>query len=483
MESTLERALDHLVSHGKLSEESRGDFLRGLLEREQIVSTAIGHAVAIPHCYLDVIDEPLIVFIRLKHPINMGAPDGIPTHFIFLLLGNRAAAADHLDVLAGIARLMSNNEFRYELGEARDGNDLLRALDHATTPSTPIAAPAQTITAGLQFTGRFAGGLVADVKRRLPHFRADFVDGLHFKSVSSTLFLLFACLAPAITFGGIMAELTNNHIGAVEMIAASAFCGVAYALFSGQPLIILGGTGPLLLFEWILFRLCGDYDVDFLATRAWVGLWSALLLGVLAVTDAGCLMRFFTRFTDEIFAALISVIFIFAAVEALAHTFLSVYAEQITSHDRALVPLILALGTFFIAMSLTRFRRSRYLLAPMREFLADFGPSIALGCMLFVAVWWFHDVDLATLPAPESFRPTLDRDWLVNLSAVDVWLWFAAIGPALFVTVLVFVDQNITARLVNSPDHKLTKGEAFHYDLALIAVLISICSIFGLPWL
>jgi hypothetical protein len=45
------------------------------------------------------------------------------------------------------------------------------------------------------------------------------------------------------------------------------------------------------------------------------------------------------------------------------------------------------------------------------------------------------------------------------------------------------MDQNITARLANSPDHKLVKGEAYHYDLALIAVLIGICSLFGLPWL
>lgn len=133
-------------------------------------------------------------------------------------------------------------------------------------------------------------------------------------------------------------------------------------------------------------------------------------------------MRFFTRFTDEIFSALISVIFIFAAVQPLSDTFFSVYSEQNTSHDRALVPLLLALGTFYIAISLTRFRRSRYLMAPVREFLSDFGPSIALGCMLFVALWWFHDVELATLPAPKSFRPTLDRSWLVDLTNVDVWV-------------------------------------------------------------
>lgn len=126
MESTLELALGHLIEHGEIDPEVRDEVLRVLLEREGIVSTAIGHAVAIPHSYLDVIKAPLIVLIRLWHPINMGAPDGIPTHFVFLLLGNRGSAGDHLDVLAGIARLMSNDEFRYELGEARNGEALLK---------------------------------------------------------------------------------------------------------------------------------------------------------------------------------------------------------------------------------------------------------------------------------------------------------------------------------------------------------------------
>jgi len=91
---------------------------------------------------------------------------------------------------------------------------------------------------------------------------------------------------------------TGNHIGAVEMIAASAFCGVIYALFSGQPLIILGGTGPLLVFTVILYEICGDYDIPFLPTYAWVGVWTAVLL--LSLTNASNLMRYFTRFTDEI---------------------------------------------------------------------------------------------------------------------------------------------------------------------------------------
>ena len=67
--------------------------------------------------------------------------------------------------------------------------------------------------------------------------------------------------------------------------------------------------------------------------------------------------------------------------------------------------------------------------------------------------------------------------------SVPLWIPFAALGPAILVTVLVYLDQNITARLVNSPDHKLKKGVAYHLDLAVVGVLTGICSIFGLPWL
>jgi hypothetical protein len=55
--------------------------------------------------------------------------------------------------------------------------------------------------------------------------------------------------------------------------------------------------------------------------------------------------------------------------------------------------------------------------------------------------------------------------------------------PALLAVVLVFLDQNISARLINSPDHNLHKGEAYHWDLAVVGGLIGFCSLFGLPWL
>ena len=44
--------------------------------------------------------------------------------------------------------------------------------------------------------------------------------------------------------------------GTIEMLLAGAICGFGYALFSGQPLTIIGATGPLLVFESIVFQIC-----------------------------------------------------------------------------------------------------------------------------------------------------------------------------------------------------------------------------------
>ena len=56
----------------------------------------------------------------------------------------------------------------------------------------------------LQRTGRIFGGLVNDVKRRFPHYKSDFTDALNFQCVAAFMFVYFACLSPAITFGGLL---------------------------------------------------------------------------------------------------------------------------------------------------------------------------------------------------------------------------------------------------------------------------------------
>ena len=482
MEGILRAAGDFLVQTGRLDEDQRDEALSGLLQRERESPTAIGHACAIPHYYGSMFAEPIMVFIRLQHPLNLGAPDGVATRFVFLLVGPEQSAAKHLDTLATIARLMADNEFQYEATGARTQQAVIDALDRHLRRSRPSVPPSATPPRKALAESKWPlEGLMQDVRRRWSHYASDLKDGFHPKCASSIFFLFFACLAPAVTFGGIMGLATDGQIGPVEMLTASAACGVLYALFAGQPLIILGGIGPLLIFTIILYQLCGDLDVGdhFLSVYGWVGLWTGLFTVLLAVTNASNLMRYFTRFTDEIFSALMSLIFIYEAVKALVVTFQVSFADEEASHDGAFLTLLLTLGTFYIAMSLSRFRRSHYLLPQMREFLSDFGPSIALAMMACVAWFLRNEVQLDTLLVSEGFQ----MPEMIDLWAIPVWMRWAAAGPALLATLLVYLSQNITARLVNNPENKLKKGAAYHLDLLVVGLLVAACSLFGFPWL
>lgn len=69
------------------------------------------------------------------------------------------------------------------------------------------------------------------------------------------LFLYFAVFAPNIAFGGLLAEKTNNWLGVSEVIFATSLCGILFGLFAGQPLIILGATGPVLIFEQSIYEV------------------------------------------------------------------------------------------------------------------------------------------------------------------------------------------------------------------------------------
>lgn len=86
----------------------------------------------------------------------------------------------------------------------------------------------------------------------------------------------------------------------------------------------------------------------------------------------------------------------------------------------------------------------------------------------------------------EHFQPTIpNRGWFINpieRNKGKWWLIFGAIPPAMLVTILVFMDQHITAVIVNRKGNKLKKSAGYHLDLLICALCIGINSLFGLPW-
>uniref|UniRef100_S4R7C1 Anion exchange protein n=1 Tax=Petromyzon marinus TaxID=7757 RepID=S4R7C1_PETMA len=384
---------------------------------------------------------------------------------------------------------------------------------------------------------RLFGGLFKDIKRKLPFFCSDIYDALSIQSLSATLFIYLATITNAITFGGLLGDATDNMQGVLESFLGTALSGAVFCLFAGQPLIILSSTGPVLVFERLLFNFSKENDFDYLEFRLWIGLWSAFMSLILVATDASYLVQYFTRFTEEGFSALISFIFIYDAIKKMLGLFnyypinLDYKPDYITLYsctcqapdpvlmikpdlgnatgpdwsalskkecskyggslsgkackfvpDVALVSLLLFMGTYYTTMALKRFKTGRYFPTTIRKLISDF--SIILSIFTFVGLDILIGLETPKLVVPTEFKPTsAKRGWFVPpFGGNPWWVYLVSAVPAILITILVFMDQQITAIIVNRKENKLKKGSGYHLDLFWVAVLMATCSFLGLPW-
>ena len=94
---------------------------RALWRREQVGSTALGEAFAIPHARMAGIAQPITLFMRTKIAIAFDASDGKPvSNLLVIMVPADGANDDHLQLLALVAKLFSNRGFRAQLHRAPD---------------------------------------------------------------------------------------------------------------------------------------------------------------------------------------------------------------------------------------------------------------------------------------------------------------------------------------------------------------------------
>ena len=84
-------------------------------------------------------------------------------------------------------------------------------------------------------------------------------------------------------------------MAAIESMVSGLIVGVTYGFFSGQPLTILGSTGPILVFETIMYEQCKNFGWDYLPFRLWTGVWCGIILIILVATDASAFVCYITR--------------------------------------------------------------------------------------------------------------------------------------------------------------------------------------------
>ncbi|XP_056607836.1 solute carrier family 4 member 1a (Diego blood group) [Triplophysa dalaica] len=514
------------------------------------------------------LQKPVVAFARLRDSVVLDGvlESSIPVRFVFFLLGPSQSGLDYHESGRAMATLMADWVFSLEAYLATTEKDLTDAIADfmdcsIVIPPTEIqdeamlkpiinfqkkmlrervrpydtrimfggtdqTGPEKPREDPLARTGYPFGGMVKDIKRRYKNYLSDFTDALDPQVLSAVIFIYFAALSPAITFGGLLADKTEHMIGVSEMMVSTCVQGIIFCLFAAQPVLVIGFTGPLMVFEEAFFQFCKSQGFEYIVGRVWVGMWLIIIVLIIMAVEGSFLVRFISRFTQEIFSILISLIFIYETFSKLikifkAHPLILNYPSlnesaedpfhsiirvnittllegNVTKHheileeraypNTALLSMCLMFGCFFIAYYLRGFKTGVFLPGPIRRMIGDFGVPIAIFFMIAVDIS-ISDAYTQKLVVPKGLTVSNPgaRGWIINplgeKQPFPIWMMFACVVPGLLVFILIFLESQITTLIVSKPERKMMKGSGFHWDLLLLVFLGGIASIFGAPWL
>lgn len=113
-----------------LTAHDRVAFIRAVLEREDVTSTAIGAGIAIPHARSGAVGRCRVAIGVLPAGTAWGAADGLPVHLALLIAARECDHAEHLRLMATLAVRLRRP------GLALRVRDL---TDHAAIVSTILA--------------------------------------------------------------------------------------------------------------------------------------------------------------------------------------------------------------------------------------------------------------------------------------------------------------------------------------------------------
>lgn len=99
-----------------------------LLERERLASTGIGSGVAIPHGRYDGVEELRAAIAICPTGVEFDAVDDLPVKIIVAIVGPKSMPQKHLAALAGVSRVLRNEEKRSEVLRAADDAEAYRIL-------------------------------------------------------------------------------------------------------------------------------------------------------------------------------------------------------------------------------------------------------------------------------------------------------------------------------------------------------------------
>jgi hypothetical protein len=301
---------------------------------------------------------------------------------------------------------------------------------------------------------------------------------------------------------------SDGNLATAETLLSSAIIGVIYAIFSGQPLVIMGITGPVSLLLGTSYGLAEQFNSSYFPFFFWICVWAGLMHIVSAMTGLVSLVWKVTPFTTQIFELFIAITFAYNALHDLIvpiHlTNQPIHTEEdnngisirieITSAMRSAgyASFFIGLLTCYIAWSLHFAETWLFFSKQVRVFLTSYNTLIAV---VFATAFSyipgldqsssnnaFGGIERVNVIAPWDWKPTADRTWIVNpLEDIGLEGIFGALIPGFMFFLLFIIDHNVSSILTQSPKFNLKKPPAYHWDFFVLGITFFPCAILGLP--
>ncbi|XP_037061118.1 sodium bicarbonate transporter-like protein 11 isoform X2 [Peromyscus leucopus] len=470
-------------------------------------------------CTMKALQKRHVCISRLIRPQNWGE-NSCEVRFVILVLAppKMKSTKTAMEVARTFATMFSDITFRQKLLKTRTEEEFKEALVHQRQLLTMMPRAKGHSMSSLHTHKHhqppkckdffpFGKGIWVDITHRFPVYPLDFTDGLIGKGktvgkyVTTTLFLYFACLLPTIAFGSLNDENTNGAIDVQKTIAGQSIGGLLYALFSGQPLVILLTTAPLAIYIQVIRVICDDYNLDFNSFYAWTGLWNSFFLALYAFLNLSLLMNLFKRSTEEIIALFISITFVLDAVKGMVKIFWKYYyghhyhtkrtsslasllgagrsAPNTTSlhsvpnttslwhstvevatasspsstpsgQATAVLSLLIMLGTLWLGYTLYQFKKSPYLHPCVRETLSDCALPIAVLAFSLISSYGFQEIEMSKF----RYNPSESLFEMAQIRSLSFKAIGSAMGLGFLLSLLFFIEQNLVAALVNAPENR-----------------------------
>ncbi|XP_065646668.1 sodium bicarbonate cotransporter 3 isoform X3 [Hydra vulgaris] len=532
---------------------------------------------------VDYLLQPITAFIRLHNStlIRDLTEVSIPTRFLFIMLGPRLSYGNYHEIGRAISTLMSNDIFHDVAYKAKSKEDLITGIDAfleqvtvippgnwdisvriepqlnnqhkeskrllsesnkaeisidqlGSVGSTSLASDLATEENSSSNTGKHSvigkqcSGLVSDLCARKKRTN-DIKDGLNIKCIAASINIYLLLLAFIATVGDHEKRTTNNFIGVREHLLSFGINGLLFALFGGQPMLVMCYTLPIMVFDKLLFLVSQDLDFEFLSLRLWVGIWTAIFLIGCVILNVSTCIQYLTQFTLDIFAVVQPLVLLGYAAYYISimvidisnspgmfvnqscfclHNFsdsnvinLFINKTEIMdnihfrdcvgngmklignacNHGVSSLTLLVLVVSIFLVLILASFQHFSCFPKLIHRFLHDFSSLITV----FVASMFVNQfsVNILYMQVPKHFHPEGARtSWVVPFfGSNQIWSICVAIIPAVFFTILIFGEHQLASYYVQK-QFMLKKRCGYHLDLVVVVFGVLLSSILGLPF-